>query len=437
MVDQHLVNLLVKLAVAASVASLLVRFTVFKKFLLREERSLRQRLVLALSISAVFGSGVALRVFTGVYMPADMGLEASVIAGLVGGYVCGLVTGVLLSLPAMFNGEILSTFLFAGVGVLGGLLRDVAPDPELIWRVSPFPDLNIYNVIRNRANRKLAVFHLGYFSVLVSIEFFRLASERIFGSRFLFTLYPKNYDIHSAEYLAAWFTTIFAIVIPLKIWGNARTEQKLVEQQQHLQEARLRALTSQINPHFLFNTLNSIAALVRTDPVTARSVIVKLSKILRGLMRKGDNFISLREELAFIDDYLSIEKVRFGDKLRVIKEIDPTTLDLQVPSMLLQPLVENSLKHGLSNKVEGGTIRLRAHQGDGRLHLLVEDDGVGIPEARLQDLFELGIGISNVNERLKVLFGTDYRMSIDSKANEGTRAEIEIPIAVRHFAVVS
>jgi two-component system LytT family sensor kinase len=105
--------------------------------------------------------------------------------------------------------------------------------------------------------------------------------------------------------------------------------------------------------------------------------------------------------------------------------------------MLLQPLVENSLKHGLANKVEGGTIRLRAHQGDGRLHLLVEDDGVGIPEARLQDLFERGIGISNVNERLKVLFGTDYRMSIDSKANEGTRAEIEIPVAVRHFAVVS
>ncbi len=437
MVDQHLVNLLVKLAVAASVASVLVRFTAFKRILLREERTLRQRLTLALSISAVFGAGVALRVFTGIYKPADLGLEASLIAGLVGGYICALVAGVLISLPAMFDGEILSMFLFAGVGVLGALLRDVAPDPELIWSVSPFPDLNIYRVIRNRANHKLALFHLTSLSVLASVELIRLGSERIFGSRFLFTLYPSNYDIHPAEYLAAWFTTIFAVVLPLKIWGNARTEQKLVEQQRHLQEARLRALTSQINPHFLFNTLNSIAALVRTSPESARTVIVKLSNILRRLMRKTDNLVSLREELAFIDDYLSIELVRFGSKLRVVKDVAPETLDWQVPNMLLQPLVENSLKHGLANKVEGGTIRLRVHQAEGRLHIMVEDDGVGIPEASLENLFEQGIGVSNVNERLKVLFGADYRMSIDSKAGEGTRTEIEIPAMAPHLATVS
>ena len=427
MVEQHLVNLLVKLAVAASVASFLVRFAAFKRVLLREERAIRQRVLLALSISLVFCAGVSLRVFTNIYKPADLGLEASLIAGLVGGYVCGLLSGVLISLPALLHGELLSMPLLAAFGVLGALLRDVAPDPELIWRVSAFPDLNIYNVVRNRANRPLALFHLSYFSVLVSIEFFRLGAIALFGRGVLFTLYPEGVRIHPGEYLAAWFTSIFAVVIPLKIWGNARTEQKLAEQQHLLQEARLRALTSQINPHFLFNTLNSVAALVRTNPDMARVVIHKLSSILRRLIRKSDNFVSLAEELNFIEDYLSIEMVRFGDKLRFVKEVEPETLDCQVPSMLLQPIVENSLKHGLASKIEGGTITLRARRTEGRLLLCVEDDGVGIPEASLERLFEQGIGVSNVNERLKVVYGNDYRMWIDSRPGGGTRTEIEVP----------
>ena len=118
----------------------------------------------------------------------------------------------------------------------------------------------------------------------------------------------------------------------------------------------------------------------------------------------------MREELSFIEDYLAIEVMRFGDKLHFQREIDPETLDMLVPSMLLQPLVENCIKHGLSSKVEGGTIRLRTRRAEARLHLMVEDDGVGIPEAKLATLLEQGIGVSNVNERLKVLFGNDYRM---------------------------
>src|SRR5512143_1871404 len=111
----------------------------------------------------------------------------------------------------------------------------------------------------------------------------------------------------------------------------------------------MEALQSQSNPHFLFNTLNSVSSLVRFDPDTARQLIVKLANILRRLLRKGDAFVQLRDELEFIDDYLDIEVVRFGhDKLRVTKDMAPDSLDLLVPSMLLQPLVENSIKHGLS-----------------------------------------------------------------------------------------
>ena len=123
----------------------------------------------------------------------------------------------------------------------------------------------------------------------------------------------------------------------------------------------------------------------------------------------------MRDELSFIDDYLAIEMVRFGDKLRFEKDISPETLDLLVPSMLLQPLVENSIRHGLSGKLDGGMIRIRSQAENGRIRLAVEDDGVGIPEARLATLLEQGIGVSNVNERLKVLFGNDYRMYVDSK----------------------
>jgi two-component system LytT family sensor kinase len=183
--------------------------------------------------------------------------------------------------------------------------------------------------------------------------------------------------------------------------------------------------------------LNSISSLIRTDPEQARGVIYKLSNILRRLLRNDDNLNPLREELQFIDDYMGIELVRFGDKLRFIKEVDPDTLDRLVPNMVLQPLVENSIKHGLSSKVEGGMIRVRSYLQDGRLRLLIEDDGVGIPEPKLATLFEQGIGISNVNERLKVLFGNEYRMWIESKPGQGTQTEIEIPDLKNSLAAAS
>ena len=123
----------------------------------------------------------------------------------------------------------------------------------------------------------------------------------------------------------------------------------------------MEALQNQINPHFLFNTLNSISSLVRFDPDMARDVIFKLASILRRLLSSGEAFAPLREEFEFIDNYLDIEVVRFGrDKLRVIKECDPASLDVVVPRMLLQPLVENSIKHGLAPKVEGGSVYLRS-----------------------------------------------------------------------------
>src|ERR1017187_2918551 len=442
MLQGYLVSLLVKLATMAAVASVLARSNRFKAMLMRENRTLGQRLELAIWLSVVFGASVATRVAGhDTYSGADLGLEGAFIAGILGGYVTGLVSGVLISLSALFPGrEFLTLPLLAGVGVLGGLVRDLAPDPEEIWRFSPYFDLNIWRFFKESRNYQRTAFHLLLFAAILVAEFLRqiLAQSNLGREAMVsvFRLYPPGID-HPLTWVALYLTTVFAVTIPLKIWNNTRNEKKIEEQQRLLVEARLAALTSQINPHFLFNTLNSVSSLIRTDPNQARVMVVKLSKVLRRLLRKHENFNTLREELSFIEDYLAIEVVRFGDKLRFEKDVAEDTLDMLVPSMLLQPLVENSIKHGLSGKIEGGTIRIRTRRGGSRLELLVEDDGVGIPEERLATVLDQGIGVSNVHERLKVLFGNDYRMWIDSHPGEGTRVRIEVPELETNLAAVS
>ena len=431
-----LLTLLVKLGVVASLASILVRPNAVQRILLRENRTLNQRLKLALWFSVVFATGVATRVLTKPsYTAVDLGLEGSLLAGILGGYVSGLLSGILISVPAMFNHELLTMPLFAAIGVLGGLLRDVAVDTEDIWRFSPLFDLNVYRFFKQREYRR-GGFHLFFLFVILASEFLRQALHHFFGKR-IFALEPAAPHPNFLYVVALYATTLFAVGLPLKIWNSTRNENKLEEQQRLLMQARLEALTSQINPHFLFNTLNSVSSLIRTDPHQARLMVLKLSRILRRLLRKHENYSPLRDELDFIEDYLSIEVARFGEKLHFEKDVDAQSLDMLIPSMMLQPLIENCIKHGLSSKIEGGTIWLRTRRIDGRLRLVVEDDGVGIPEAKLAKLLEKGIGVSNVNERLKVLFGTDYRMWIDSSPGKGTRIEIEVPELQTEWAAVS
>jgi two-component system LytT family sensor kinase len=156
--------------------------------------------------------------------------------------------------------------------------------------------------------------------------------------------------------------------------------------------------------------------------------VLKLSNILRRLLRKHETFVPLREELQFIDDYLDIEVARFGkDNLEIAKHIDEATMEAFVPSMLLQPIVENCLKHGLAPKLGGGKIELRTTNRDGRLRIEIEDNGVGISEEKLPHVYVEGIGLSNVRERLRVLYGTAFDLDIRSRIGEGTVIRIEIP----------
>jgi two-component system LytT family sensor kinase len=145
-------------------------------------------------------------------------------------------------------------------------------------------------------------------------------------------------------------------------------------------------------------------------------------------LKSQTHFAPLKHEVDFIDDYLDIEVARFGrDKLRVRKEIEVDALEVIVPSMILQPLVENAIRHGIAPKIEGGTITLRAWRKSGRLALEVSDDGVGIPQNRQREIYESGIGIRNISERLNVLYGQDYSLRIDSQPGKGTAIRLEIP----------
>ncbi len=436
--QQQLAALLIKVAVSVSIASILMRFNRIQKILLRDDRTVSDRLQLAFIFSILFGASAGVRSLTTQYPAIDLALEGSIIAGFLGGYVSGLITGMCVSLPDMFAGKWMSMPLFAAAGIIGGLMHDLAPRKEDIWYFSPFVELNLYRFFRQilRFDRRmierrvvrLAAFNIVCNALVITTELLRWGIHTEFHKHNTFLIFE---GASPSFWLIFWsaVTTLFAVCLPIRVWSSFRAERQLETQRARLTEAQLAALTNQINPHFLFNTLNSITTLIRMDPDRARSMIYRLSKILRRLLRKTDNLTPLREEISFIDDYLAIEMVRFGDKLRFQKDIDVATLDRMVPSMLLQPIVENSIKHGLANKIGGGTIRLRTWMEGARLHISVEDDGLGIQESQLDQLFTSGIGVNNVNERLRVLFGADYNFSIDSKPDQGTQTIIEIPEA--------
>ena len=144
-------------------------------------------------------------------------------------------------------------------------------------------------------------------------------------------------------------------------------------------------------------------------------------------MRSTDHFVTLREELESIDEYLDIEVIRFGPQLKVEMQISPETLDVVVPSMILQPLVENSIKHGLTRKVGGGRITITTQRRDGHALIEVRDDGLGMSEERLEQAFSGGIGLNNVNERLRTIYGAHYQLKLTSVPGRGTCASVEIP----------
>jgi two-component system, LytTR family, sensor kinase len=421
------ITLLVKLGVMASVASVLARVTTFRRLLFAEMRRPAQTLGLMAFFLVPLTIGVWLRFRVPNFLAADVSFETVILLGLLIGPGWAMLGGAVLSVPAVLHGEFLALPFDVLLGLVVGMIGRYV-EKEEIWSFTPFIDLSLYrwvrrNVIKPRMDRQILLLFL--------IAFMEMARDwlaHLFPHR-LFALLSDQMWLQALVWLAAPIN----VGIALKVWNALRVEMSLEEQKRLVLEARLDALQRQINPHFLFNTLNSVAALVRSQPELAREIIVKLANILRALLKDHDAFVPLREELRFTDDYLDIEVVRFGaDKLRVEKEIDPRTLEVMVPSILLQPLIENSIKHGLEPRIRGGTVTVRSRLEGDRVFIEVADDGVGMSGRPTSALRRpgAGIGIKNVQERLEVLYGNQARFNIVSNPGRGTTVSIEIPASM-------
>ncbi len=358
------------------------------------------------------------------YAAADLSLPGVFLVGLVAGRAAGVLGGTLVALPALVAGEFLS--LPAGVvcGLVGGELCARSPRGKPLPDIHPLFPLQVGRAARDRLEGEAVEWEILPIALCALLEALRLVVSRLAGPKLLFALESPSPAVN----LLIVFATVCCLGIPLKIWNNTLVGRTLVEKEEHLSRFRLELLRNQINPHFLFNTLNSINASIRLDPERARRMIVQLSSILRDLLRSGEEFRSLAKEVEFLDSYLALETARLGPhKLKIEKSLTPASLSTFVPSMILQPLVENAVRHGIAPLPEGGTLRISAFLDNRRLYVEIADDGAGLAPGSEKARPSSGIGLANVRERLSVLYGEDFEMRIEGAPGAGTRVRLVIP----------
>ncbi len=232
------------------------------------------------------------------------------------------------------------------------------------------------------------------------------------------------------------FDTLFYIAIATTAaalaYGRESRERSVraAKLQAQLAEAQLHALSAQLHPHFLFNTLHAISALVRPDPKRAEQLIARLSELLRQMLDAGDRVeITLEEELSFLEKYVDIQEARFGARLQVRFSVAPNALGVHVPRLVLQPLVENAIRHGIAKRSGPGRVEVSAECVGGRLTLIVKDDGIGVPAGGPA---RQGVGLSSTRARLAQLYGDEHQFTIAPIAEGGTLCTIRIPC--RHAA---
>jgi sensor histidine kinase YesM len=268
----------------------------------------------------------------------------------------------------------------------------------------------------------------------------------------LLTILIRPFDVYSST---ASFTTQFLrsaqfwLPIELIIYGATlgighafsyyekyrERERRAAQLEAQLMQAQLQALKMQIHPHFLFNTLNGIAGLVRDHKNKAAvDMIAGLSDLLRHTLENaGRQEVPLREELDFLELYLDIQQMRFSDRLEVQMEIAPETLEARVPNLILQPLVENAIRHGVAQRISAGLVMVSARREDGLLQLKVYDDGPGLQEGWRMEESD-GIGLANTRARLQQLYGTEHRFDISNREGGGVEATLLIPLRLQAVA---
>jgi len=250
------------------------------------------------------------------------------------------------------------------------------------------------------------------------------ACGRIFG----FVVEPTT------AWMVVWmlfigFLAVHSAMYALRFYRELKEKELLEEQLRALAtQAELKALKAQINPHFLFNTLNTIAQLIHADPAQAEATVERLAEMFRYVLLASEReFVTLGEELEFIEDYLDIEKARFGERLQVERAISTLVLETPVPALILQPLVENAVRHGRDPGTGEAWMKIAAQRDGGLVRIEVSDRGRGIPEGMREGLYDNGTGLRNVNERLQRIYGQEYGLEIRGNEPRGTVVTMRIP----------
>ena len=230
-----------------------------------------------------------------------------------------------------------------------------------------------------------------------------------------------------SRFIEYWI--IVGVIFAFEYYRKYRENQlELVRTENELNNAQLNALKMQLHPHFLFNTFNTISALMDSNVNQAQKVLARLGDLMRTILDQNQkNDITLEEEINYSRNYLEIEHVRFNDRLKINYNIDPETLMARVPNLILQPLVENAVKHGISNKADGGMILVKSRKVGGRVQIIVEDDGLGYSHAD-KVMENPGIGLQNTFERLDKFYNNDFSLKIECEKNKGFKVIVEVPL---------
>jgi two-component system LytT family sensor kinase len=299
--------------------------------------------------------------------------------------------------------------------------------PSIVWVARRFP-LDAGNRLRNIAVHATSamVFACLRFAAMTGVRYL-LWSGDIKSPSVSWWVYAQRSFLWDLDWCLMVYSAIVGASHALAYYHESQ-ERKLKEAQleTRLIEARLKTLEAELHPHFLFNTLHAISTLVHRDPESADRMISRLSDLLRITFdRSGEATISLKEEIEFLQKYLDIEQTRFQDRLMVRVDVDPDVLDAEVPRMILQPLVENAMKHGIAQSVDRGQVQISAGREDDRLWMEVRDNGGGLHGGTLKKL-RTGVGLSNTRARLDVLYPGRHRLDF-TELHGGLAVRVEIP----------
>lgn len=264
---------------------------------------------------------------------------------------------------------------------------------------------------------------------IIAVPFLFAAAQKIESGPWSYHLFSANSFQGGIINGLMVYVTIAGVVYAVQTNERLRTEQARARQAESLRtRAELEALRAQLNPHFLFNTLHSLMALVRHDPPAAEDALERLATLLRHTLMTGRETedVALSEELDFIQNYLALEHLRLGERLRVERHIQPNTLDCRIPPFTLQPLVENSIKHAIARRVHGGLLKIGAERRDGILSLEVLDDGPGAKPEELA--MASGSGLRIARQRLMTRYGDEASFRVETLPGKGFSVQMKIPV---------